>query len=156
MAHEANAKPTEAHKKRLTPTVILSTIGIIGGTIVAINAFTGLNFRPAWGYETEQLAASDVEIIQRLDKMLLIQDSTSRSMLELTKQQYQLQLNQIDRQKRELRRELAEHQTRAQEFRDNSEPVPGWLRDTIADTETSIDELSAERGQVERKIIELE
>ncbi len=145
---------TEPKRKRLM--VVITTIGTCGVAIIALNTFTGLNFRPAWGYETEQLAASDILIMQRLDKVLQIQDATSRTVLELNKGQYQLRLNQIDRQKRELRRELAEHQARAQDFRDIPEPVPSWLRDTIADTETSLDELSIERSTVETKILELE
>jgi hypothetical protein len=143
-------------KKRMTPMAVLATIGSVGAVLIALNTFTGLNFRPAWGHEIEQLVSSDVLILQRLDKVLEIQDATSRTVLELNKGQYQLRLNQIDRQKRELRRELAEHQSRAQQFRDDSQPVPSWIRSTIADTETTLDELSNERSQVETKILELE
>lgn len=147
--------PVAAAPKKRHPMAIVATIGTVGVAIVALNTFTGLNFRPAWAYETEQLAAVDADVIERLDKMLLIQDSTSKNMLRLNKGQYQLRLHQIDREKRELRRELAEHQSRAQEFRDNSETVPSWLRDSIADTTTSIDELTAERRTVENKLLEL-
>ena len=143
-------------KKKMTPLVILSTIGVIGASIVALNTLTGLNFRPAWAYETELLAASDVQVLERLDKVLEIQSATSKTVLALSKQQYELRLNQIDRQKRELRRELAEHQSRAQQFRDASEPVPSWIRSTIADAETTMEELNNERRQVETKIVELE
>jgi len=148
------AVATEPKKKRLM--VVITTIGTCGVAIIALNTFTGLNFRPAWAYETEQLAASDVLIMQRLEKVLQIQGATSRTVLQLNKGQYQLRLNQIDRQKRELRRELAEWQSRAQGFRDESEPVPSWLRNSIADTNTSMDELSIERNTVETKILELE
>ncbi len=143
-------------KKRMTPMAVLATIGSVGAVLIALNTFTGLNFRPAWGHEVEQLVSADVEIIQRLDKLLLIQDSTSRNMLSLSRQQFELRLNQIDRQKRELRRELAEHQSRAQQFRDDSQPVPSWIRSTIADAETTMEELNNERSQVEAKILELE
>ena len=143
-------------KKKLTPMAIIGTIGAIGATIVALNTFTGLNFRPAWAYETEQLAASDVMIQQRLEKVLEIQDTTSKTILELSKTQYQMRIYQIDRERRELRRELAEHQGRAQEHRDAGEAVPSWLRDTIADTETTLDELANERDQVEQKLLGLE
>lgn len=143
-------------KKKWTPMVILSTIGTIGVTIVALNTFTGLNFRPAWGHEVEQLASADKEVMQRLDTILLIQDSTSKNLLQLNKGQYELRLHQIDRERRELRRELAEHQSRAQGFRDASEPVPSWLRGTIADTETSLSELADERSRVQTKLLGLE
>lgn len=160
MPNDENVKPAAvAHptsKKKWTPMAIAATIGTLGATIIALNTFTGLNFRPAWGYEVEQLAAADVEVMQRLDNILLIQDSTSKNLLQLNKGQYELRLHQIDRERRELRREMAEHQSRAQEFRDNGQPVPSWLRATIADTETSIKELGEERQTVETKLLGLE
>jgi len=143
-------------KKKMTPMVILSTIGVVGAAIVALNALTGLNFRPAWAYETDLLASADVLVLERLDKVLEIQDATSSTVLALSKQQYELRLNQIDRQKRELRRELADHQSRAQKYREESEPVPSWIRSTIADAETTMEELNNERRLVETKIVELE
>jgi hypothetical protein len=155
-APKDHAEVASEPKKKRSLMVIISSIGAFGVALIALNTVTGLNFRPAWGYETEQLAASDVLIMQRLEKVLQIQDATSRTVLELNKGQYQLRLNQIDRQKRELRRELAEHQERAQKFRDESQPVPSWLRNTIVDTDTSLDELSIERSTVETKILELE
>jgi len=144
------------HKKKVTPMVVLSTVGAIGATIIALNAFTGLNFRPAWGHEVEQLAAADVEVMQRLDNILQIQDSTSKNLLQLNKGQFELRLYQIDRERREFRRELADHQSRAQGFRDDGDPVPSWLRSTIADTETSLKELAEERHVVETKLLGLE
>ena len=137
------------------PIAIMATVGVLVATVSALNTFTGLNFRPAWGYEVEQLVAADVQIMQRLERILLIQDSTSKNLLQLNTGQYELRLHQIDRERRELRRELAEHQSRAQEFRDKSEPVPSWLRSTIADTETSIKELAEERRVVETKLLGL-
>jgi len=141
---EAPAKDFEAApvaaapavKKKWTPMAVLGFIGATGATIIALNTFTGLNFRPAWGYEVEQLVSDDVE-------------------LQLNKGQYELRLHQIDRERRELRRELADHQSRAQEFRNKNEPVPSWLRSTIADTETSIKELGDERRVVETKLLGL-
>ena len=143
-------------KKKWTPMATLGFIAAVGATIVALNTFTGLNFRPAWGYEVEQLVSSDKKVMERLDNILMIQDSTSKNLLQLNKGQYELRLHQIDRERRELRREMAEHQSRAQEFRDKGEPVPSWLRSTIADTETSIKELGEERQTVETKLLGLE
>ena len=142
-------------KKKWTPMVILGTIGAVGGALIAINTISGLNFRPAWGYEVIQLASEDTKIMKRLDTILQIQDSTSKNLLQLNKGQYELRLHQIDRERRELRRELADHQSRAQEFRNNGEQVPAWLRSTIADTETSIKELGEERRIVETKLLGL-
>jgi hypothetical protein len=142
-------------KRKWTPTMILGTIGATGAALIALNAISGLNFRPAWGYEVEQLVAADVQIMKRLDTILLIQDSTSKNLLQLNKGQYELRLHQIDRERRELRRELADHQSRAQGFRDSGEQVPSWLRTTIADTETSLKELGEERRIVETKLLGL-
>jgi len=153
-AQPAVAKPVA--KKKWTPMMILGTIGAVGGALIAINAISGLNFRPAWGHEVEQLAATDKKVMERLDNILMIQDSTSKNLLQLNKGQYELRLHQIDRERRELRRELAEHQSRAQEFRDNGQTVPAWLRGTIADTNTSLTELAEERSVVETKLLGLE
>ena len=135
--------------------VWIGTVAAAGAALVAINTFTGLNFRPAWGYEIEQVAAADKVIQQRLDAVLGIQESTSRAIGDLKKGQLELRIRQIDREKRELRRELAGHQTRAQAFRDRSEPVPQWLLDTIADSESAVRELDEERDLAERQILEV-
>ena len=169
MSEEKDTAPEEkvVQKKNYRPMAVITAIGAIGLAIVALNTFTGLNFRPAWAYETEALAATDIEFQkmmdatneesqQRLEKVIRTQDTSSRVLLELSKGQYGLKLSQIDRKKRELRRDLADHQSRAQVFRDQGEVVPGWLRDSIADTETSIEELGNERSRVETQLLELE
>ena len=153
---DATAIDKITQSKKFKPMAIITTIGAVGVAIVALNTFTGLNFRPAWGYEVERLTASNKMIQKRLDSVIQIRDTTSRAILDLNKGQYGLKLNQIDRQKRELRRELAQHQSRAQVFRDRNEVVPGWLRDSIADTETTIDELGNERSRVENQLLDLE
>ena len=144
------------HSKRFSLMAWLTALATVGAAVVALNTFTGLNFRPAWGYETERLAAADVEIKQRLDRVLEIQDGVSRSVVGLKKGQLELRLEQIARQKRELRRELAGHQSTAQQFRDRSEPVPGWLHTAITDAESAIGELDHERGRVESQLLQLE
>lgn len=149
------SKTVIKHAARKKIGVWIGTVAAAGAALVAINTFTGLNFRPAWGYEIERVAASDKAIQKRLDSVLQIQDATSRAIGDLKKSQLELRIRQIDREKRELRRELAGHQTRAQEFRDRSEPVPGWLLSTIADSESAIRELDEERDLAERQILEL-
>lgn len=158
-AKDFDAKPAvvaHAPKKKWTLTMILGTIGATGAALIALNTISGLNFRPAWGHEIEQLVSADKAVMERLDNILMIQDSTSKNLLQLNKGQYELRLHQIDRERRELRRELAEHQSRAQEFRDNGQTPPAWLRGTIADTNTSLTELAEERSVVETKLLGLE
>jgi len=158
-----NDNVAASHKKKVTPMVVFGTIAALGAAIVALNSFTGLNFRPAWGYEIEQLVESDNQQVasnnqtqQRLDMILEIQDSTSRTILQLSKGQYELRLNQIDRERREIRRELAEYQTRAQNHRNNGERVPDWLSERILDSEENLDELDSEKDQIQNKLLELE
>ena len=156
MPEQKNPQAASAVKKRITPMVIFSTIAALGAAIVALNTFTGLNFRPAWGYEIEHLVASDSATQQRLDMILEIQDSTSRTILQLSKGQYELRLHQMDRERREVRRELAEYQTRAEGYRDNNEAVPSWLSERILDSEEILEELDSEKDQIETKLLELE
>ncbi len=80
MPEETAPTPVEkATKRNYKPMAIITAIGAVGVAIVALNTFTGLNFRPAWAYETEmletadeKLAAADIQIQQRLDKVLQI------------------------------------------------------------------------------------
>ena len=134
----------------------VGSLATIGAGVVALHTFTGLNFRPVWAYELEKVAAAELEIKQRLESVLEIQDATSRSVLDLKKGQLELRLKQIDREKRELRRELAEHQTRAQAFRDRGEAVPSWLRDTIVDSESDLGALDEEKARATTQLLELE
>jgi len=154
MPEETNV--TEPTKKRITPMVVLSTIAAVGATIVALNTFTGLNFRPAWAYEVETLAAADFEVQQRLDKILEIQDSTSKTILQLSREQYNMRIYQIDRERREVRRELSEYETRAEQYRSRNEAIPTWLSERILDSEDVLEELATEKSQIENKILQLE
>ena len=43
------------------PIAIMATVGVLVASLSALNTFTGLNFRPAWGYEIEQSISSDKE-----------------------------------------------------------------------------------------------
>jgi hypothetical protein len=143
--------------------------GIItaGSLLVGINTFTGLNFRPAWGYEIEQVKgdntktnalflAANTKIETRLERVLQIQNTTSRTMEALKKGQLELRIHQIDRQIRELNRELAGQQTRAQdEYRSKGHMVPSWLSNAISNSGSTIAVLNNERNRVESQILEL-
>jgi hypothetical protein len=150
-------------KSSFKPMALAGLIGTVGACIIGLNAILGINIRPVFAFEVEKLVASDTQQIvatqktmKRLETLIRAQDASTRTILALQKGQYDLKLRQIDRQKRELRRELAEHQSRAQVFRDKGERVPGWIRGTIADTETTLDELQGERRRVEDQQLELE
>ncbi len=142
-------------KRAITkPIAIMATVGVLVASVAALNTFTGLNFRPAWGYEIEQSIAFDKEIQIQLTKFAATQDEISRTLLELQKGQYELQLGMIDRQKWELRKELAEHQTQKTGYTRNSATVPVWLQNLVNDTATAIKKLDEERSRIERKVQE--
>lgn len=153
MADEAPKK----NGKRQSLIVWGGSIAAVAGLVTALNTFTGLSFRPAWGYETERLAAADVDIKQRLDRVLEIQGSTAKAVEQLQRGQFDVKLQQIDRQQREARRALAEHETRAEDqYRSQGKAVPRWLRDAIADTESDLEALRTEKMAVEAQQLELE
>ena len=136
------------------PIAIMATVASLVAIVSALNTFTGLNFRPAWGYEIEQSIAFDLETMKSIDLILTNQSETARTLLEIKKVQYELQLNMIDRQKWELRRELSEHQAQATGYRRNSATIPPWLQKLVRDTEVTIQKLDEERRHIERKVQE--
>lgn len=140
------------HSKHRSLMYWLTGLGTVGAALIALNAFTGLNLRPAWGFEVEQLAAADVTTKQKLERVMELQDTTADTITELRKGQLEIRVHQIDREKRELRRELAGHQQRAEEYRQREQPVPGWLLTSITDTESALRELDEERERVEARI----
>lgn len=136
------------------PIAIMATVGVLVASLTALNTFTGLNFRPAWGYEIEQSMASDKETQAQLANVIASQDEMNRVLIELQKGQYKLQIGMIDREKWGLRKELAEHKTQAKGYRNNSASIPAWLQNLVDDTDTKIKKLDEERKRIERKLQE--
>jgi len=141
--------------KRFTkPVAIMTVIGALIASISALNAFTGLNFRPAWGYEIEQSITSDKQTQVLLNQVIDQQNVLTKDILEMQKVQYEIRLGLIDRQKWELRSELATHQANTKSYRNNSASVPRWLQNLVSTTEIAIQKLDKERNQIERKLQE--
>ena len=165
-AAEAAAEVAKETAKETTPASDVTkrqkwmwTLGIVaalGGTITAITTLTGVNLRPAWGYEIAQLTKTDTGHAEKLQRLERVQGTTTRVLETLQRGQYDIRLDQIDRSRRETRRELAEHQTRAEGFRRESQPVPGWLRNAISDAEGELERLADERRGLEAKLLKLE
>jgi len=132
----------------------MATVGVLVMSISALNTFTGLNFRPAWGYEIEQSMASDKETQALLTTVIESQDAMNLIILDLQQVQYELQIGMIDREKWELRRELSDHKKHTKSYRDNSASVPEWLQILVNDTEARIQKLNEERRKIERKLEE--
>lgn len=136
------------------PIAIMATVGVLVASLTALNTFTGLNFRPAWGYEIEQSMASDKETQAQLANVIASQDEMNRILIDLQKGQYELQIDMIDREKWGLRKELAEHKAQAKGYRNNSASIPTWLQNLVDDTDTKIKKLDEERKRIERKLQE--
>ena len=72
--------------------------------------------------------------------------------LDLQQVQYELQIGMIDREKWELRKELADHKSRVKSYRNNSASIPAWLQDLVDDTDAQIQKLNEARFKIERKL----
>lgn len=147
------------------PIAIMATIGVLVAALSALNTFTGLNFRPAWGYEIEQVTSvndqtqAQLSVIHELTQSQLlaitkVQDELNSIIYDLQQIQYELQIDMIDREKWELRKELADHKARAKGYRNNSASVPNWLQNLVDDTDTQIKKLDEERRRIERELQE--
>ena len=143
----------------------MATIGVLVAALSALNTFTGLNFRPAWGYEIEQVTSvndqtqAQLSVIHELTQSQLlaitkVQDELNSIIYDLQQIQYELQIDMIDREKWELRKELADHKARAKGYRNNSASVPNWLQNLVDDTDTQIKKLDEERRRIERELQE--
>lgn len=136
------------------PIAIMATVGVLVASLTALNTFTGLNFRPAWGYEIEQSMASDQETQALLTNVIATQDEMNLIIIDLQKGQYELQMGMIDREKWGLRKELSDHKIRAKSYTRNAASVPEWLQDLVASTDAKIKKLDEERKRIERKMQE--
>lgn len=147
------------------PIAIMATIGVLVAALTALNTFTGLNFRPAWGYEIEQVTttsyATQIElatihaVVQtQLVTIIEAQEEINRTVLELREIQYVLQIEMIDREKWELRKELADHMARIKSYRNNAASIPPWLQKLVDDTDMKIKRLNSTRNKIERKLEE--
>jgi len=152
MSSEQNGNGSKRYITK--PIAIMATVGVLVMSISALNTFTGLNFRPAWGYEIEQSMASDKETQALLTTVIESQDAMNLIILDLQQVQYELQIGMIDREKWELRRELSDHKKHTKSYRDNSASVPEWLQILVNDTEARIQKLNEERRKIERKLEE--
>lgn len=140
-------------KRAITkPIAIMATIGVLVASLSALNTFTGLNFRPAWGYEIEQSITSDKETQAALAEVMVIQDEINSIIYDIQQVMYELQIGIIDREKWELRKELADHKSRVKSYRNNSASIPAWLQDLVDDTDTQIQKLNEARYKLERKL----
>jgi len=158
-------KGNGAKRAIVKPIAIMATIGVLVGSLTALNTFTGLNFRPAWGYEIEQVTTindqtqAQLAVIHELTQSQLVavtkaQDEVNRTLVDMRQVQYELQIGMIDREKWELRRELSDHKKNTKGYRNNSASVPEWLQIMVIETESKIKKLDETRRKLERELEE--
>ncbi len=133
----------------------LTVVATLGGVLIALNAFTGLNLRPAWGFEVEQLASESVQVQEMLKKATDERDVAAKVIINLRKGQLDLKVEQIKDDQRDLRRELTRQRVQRDEYQQKEEPVPGWLDDGISDTNAAIQELEDDKKEARDLKIEL-
>jgi hypothetical protein len=152
MSSEQNGNGSKRYITK--PIAIMATVGVLVASLSALNTFTGLNFRPAWGYEIEQSMASDKETQALLATVIETQSEMNQLIIDLQQAQYELQIGMIDGEKWELRKELSDHRKHTKSYRNNSASVPEWLQILVSDTESKIKILDEERRKIVRKLEE--
>lgn len=144
------------HRRTINWMVILGGIGTIGGALLALNTFTGLNLRPAWGFEVDKLQKQQMrieEIIKRSSKQV---EDTARNLLDLNRSQIQIKIKQIEFDRREARRELTELQLQAEKYRNNGERVPSFISSGISDTKERLQQLDEEKIDAQNRLLQLQ
>jgi len=133
----------------------LTVVATLGGVLIALNAFTGLNLRPAWGFEVEELEASSVQVQELLKKATDEREVAGKVIIDLKKNQLDIKVEQIKDNQRELRRDLTRQRVLRDEYQQKEEPVPDWLSDGISDTDTQIQELEDDKQEARDLKLEL-
>jgi len=133
----------------------LTVVATLGAVLIAVNAFTGLNLRPAWGFEVEKLEASSVQVQELLRKATDEREVAGKAIIDLKRNQLDLKVEQIRDDQRDLRRQLTRQRVQRDVYRQKEEPVPGWLDDGISDTNAAIQELEDDKKEARDRKIEL-
>lgn len=136
--------------------VVLGGIGTIGGALLAINAFTGLNLRPAWGFEVDKLQQQQMRIEQIIERSSQQVEHSARNILNLNRKQIELRIKQIEFDRREARRELTEFQVQAEKYRSEGHPVPGFINVGISDTRERLHRLDEEKKDAQARLLQLQ
>jgi hypothetical protein len=133
----------------------LTAVATLGGVLIALNAFTGLNLRPAWGFEVEELTADSVQVQELLRKATDEREVSGKAIIQLRRNQLDLKVEQIKDDQRELRRDLTRQRVQRDEYRQKAEPVPEWLDNGISDTDAQILELENDKKEARDRKLEL-
>lgn len=133
----------------------LTAVATLGGVLIALNAFTGLNLRPAWGFEVEELEADSVQVQELLKRATDEREVAGKAILDLKRNQLDLKVEQIKDDQRDLRRELTRQRVQRDEYQQKAEPVPEWLNDGISDTEAQIHDLEGDKQEARDRKLEL-
>lgn len=143
-------------KKSITWMSVLGGIGAVGGALVAVNAFTGLNLRPAWGFEVDDLQKKQARVEQLLEKSTEQLGQAVSGILDLNRAQLDLKIKQIEFDRREARRELTELQLQADKYKTSGEPIPSFITTGISDMKETIRSLDEEKADAQSRLIQLQ
>ena len=133
----------------------LTAVATLGAVLIAVNAFTGLNLRPAWGFEVEQLEADSIQVQEMLKTATGERELGAKAIINLKKGQLDLKVEQIRDDQRDLRRELTRQRVQRDEYQQKGEPVPNWLDNGISDTNAQIQELEGDKKEARDLKLEL-
>ncbi len=150
----ATLKELTQHK-RFPRMAGLTVVATLGAVLIAVNAFTGLNLRPAWGFEVEQLEADSIQVQELLKKATDEREVVGKAIINLTRGQLDLKVEQIRDNQRDLRRELTRQRVQRDEYQQKGEPVPDWLDNGISDTNAQIQELEGDKKEARDLKLEL-
>jgi len=144
------------HNRGMNWMAILGGIGTIGAALVAINAFTGLNLRPAWGFEVDKLMQQQGRVETILQKTNDQLEGAAQHLLRLNKEQLQLKIKQIELDRREARRELTELQLQREKHRTAGTSVPNFISAGISDTQERIRQLDEDKADAQTRLLQLQ
>jgi hypothetical protein len=126
---------TSTHKKILAITGVI--IGI-GGTFTALNTIFGVQVRPAWAWELQAL-----------------NETASTQIKDLREEQLRLRLEQLEADRRTYSRELVQQRIVREEYVNNNQIVPLWLRQSIQDYENEIRKVDERRKEIQDHLIKI-
>ena len=109
-------------------TTALAFIITLGGAMAASESIIGFPVRPVIAAELKDLEET------------IIRQQT-QSIAPLLRKQTEISMRVLRQDERELRRERARLYEQREGYRNDSNPIPGWLLQTISDTEQELDEI---------------
>lgn len=144
------------HKKTMGLMAVLAGIGTLGAAIVALNALTGLNLRPAWGFEVDALKQQQMRVEELLEKSGKQTEISARRILELNRSQLEIRIQQIESDRREARRELTQLKLQAEKEHESNGRIPSFITRGISDLNERIRIMDETKASAQSRLLELQ